>query len=231
MNRKLHITFLSIFLTVIAFGQIDTLLKQTNPIRQSFYNEGSPKTTCVYNKTLKTWSCTDYYINGKILSNYYCDSNSCFPNGLKQTYGLYGELVYVVNRKDELLHGPFVEYYCNGKIKRSGEFYNNFSVGTWFEYFENGKIKSKQSFRISKRDSLFNWYTKYPDSLRVFSIKIIFGAFNNLEPLPPVKICNSEDESIQYSSTDEFYGYEGIKTGKWLYYDKKGNLVKTKVYK
>jgi len=226
MCRKLNITFIFLFLTVIAFGQLDS-----NHIRQTFYYGGSPKASCVYNKTSKIWSCTEYYINGKVLSNYYCDTNSYFPTGLKKTYDLYGDLAYIVNHKNDLLHGAFIEYFCNGKIKRRGTFYNNFRVGTWLDYYENGKPKSEQKFKISKSDSLYNWQNKYPDSSRVFPLIVKFGAFDNLAPLPKVKSCNPIATNLQSSCTDEMYGYDGNKTGTWRFFNKKGTIVKTEVYK
>ncbi len=229
MFRKLNITYILIFLTVFTFGQTNVFDNQANPIRQTFYSEGSPKTSCVYNKTSKTWSCKDFYINGNILSNYYCDSNSYFPSGLKKTYDLYGDLVYIVNHKDNLLHWPFIEYFCNGKVKICGEFYNNFRIGTWLEYYKNGKLKSEQKFKISNNDSLYNWEKKYPDSSRVFSLIIRFGAFNNLAPLPAIKNCNLVDS--QSLCTDEMYYYNGIKTGKSIFFNEKGAIIKTEIFK
>jgi antitoxin component YwqK of YwqJK toxin-antitoxin module len=227
MCRKLNIASIFIFLTVIVIGQVDTLDKNT---KQSFYRQGSLKTKYVYNKSTKKWACTEYYINGKTLAKYNCDSNSYFPSGLKKTFDPYGDIVYTVNYKDDLLHGSFIEYFCNGKVKRRGEFYNNFRIGKWLEYYKNGKIKSEQKFKISKSDSLYNWEHRYPDSTRLFPLVIKFGGFNNLEPLPKVKDCD-QIENFEFSCTDETYGYDGIKTGEWILFDEKGKIVKKEVFK
>lgn len=229
--RRSTITFSILFPALLSFGQGDSPANQANACRQTFYSDGSPKTNCVYNKTSKQWSCTDYYINGRILSNYYCDSNSYFPTGLKKAYDVYGDIAYIVNRKNELLHGTFTEYFCNGNIKRCGEFYNSFRVGTWHEYYENGGLKSEQKFKISKNDSLYNWENKHSDSLKVFSLTVIFGTFNNLEPLPEVKNCELINSGPQSFCKDEMYGYEGIKTGTWRFFNQKGALIKTETYK
>jgi antitoxin component YwqK of YwqJK toxin-antitoxin module len=231
MLRQLTITFSLLFLTLTSFGQGDSLAKRTNTFKQTFYRDGSPKTSCVYNKTSKIWSCTGYYINGRILSNYYCDSNSYSPTGLKTSYDVYGDIAYIVNHKNELLHGAFIEFFCNGKTKRCGEFYNNFRIGAWREYYENGKLKSEEKFKISKNDSLYNWENEYPDSLRVFPLIVKFGVFNNLEPLPEVKTCNPIEYKYQSSCTDQMWGYDGIKTGTWRMYNEKGTLIKKDVYK
>lgn len=228
--KKANTIITLLFLTLFSFGQSDSQVRKAAAPRQLFYNDGSPKTCCVYNKVSKLWSCTDYYINGRVLSNYYCDSNSYFPTGLKQTYDVYGDMAYSVNHKNDLLHGLFIEYYCNGKIKRRGEFYNNFRVGTWLEYYENGRIKCEQKFKISKNDSLYNWENTYPDSLKIFPLIVEFGAFNNLEPLPEAKSCEHTDSALQSFCKDEMYGYDGIKTGRWRFFNEKGVLVKTEVH-
>lgn len=226
-SRKLNITFILIFLTVFAFGQLNTLEKN---IKETFYNQGSPKTRHVYNNSSKMWECTQYYINGEILSKYNFDTTSYFPTGLKKTYDLYGDIVYIVNYKNDLLHGPFIEYFCNGKIKRQGVFYNNFRIGKWLEYSKNGKLTSERKFKISKSDSLYNWENKYPDSTRLFRLIIKFGGFNNLDPLPKKKDCN-QNETFQFDCSDETYGYDGIKTGEWILFDEKGAIIKKEIFK
>ncbi len=56
------------------------------------------------------------------------------------------KLKEVMTLKDStsgVLHGPFVEYFDNGKIKSKGSFSDNFQNGDWEYYYENGNLKSK----------------------------------------------------------------------------------------
>lgn len=165
------------------------------------------------------------------MSNYYCDSNSYYTSGIKQVFGLYGELVYKLNYKNELLHGDFIEYHCNEKLKRSGEFYNGFRVGKWLEYHSNGKVKSIEYFVINKNDSIYDWKNKFKDSTRLFKLTLEYGIYDNLEPLPEIKQCIEKKTAMFASCKEEIYAYNGNKVGTWLYYDEKGKLIKQEKYK
>ena len=88
-----------------------------------------------------------------------------------------GTPVYSILCIDDLLMGPFTEYYPSGILKRSGEYYHNFKVGKWNEYFDNGNKKSEGNYIISKKDSfsLINDEFFRLNEKRIYYDTIIYG--------------------------------------------------------
>ena len=118
----------------------------------SFYPNGNLQRYSLIGKKQNTLVQYKFYYNGKVSSvtTYY---------SLDYMHG-YSVTAYNMNGIPAALYkiptGDFREYYSNGSLKRTGQFYNLFKADNWKEYFINGKLHKEYSFVLTGEDSLFN---------------------------------------------------------------------------
>lgn len=209
---------------LIIFLFSNALIAQNNS-RNTFYINKNPKQVCIYDHSEKKWMCTEYYFNGKVLSTFSFDTLGYVPTGFKINYDLNGHPAYTINYKDGVLHGPFTEFYCDGSLKISGQFYNNFKTGKWVEHYPNGKLKSIQHYRLTPKDSVA--VDLEPE--RITRLIISYGNlpdFGKAEATP----CVPSDSLSNPAATDDMTVFEGEKTGTWLFYNIKGHLIQKQIF-
>ena len=57
-----------------------------------------------------------------------------------------GNIVLEKNYADNLLHGEYIYYWDNGKIRFSGIFSKNKRIGVWLNYDRSGKLIYKEQY-------------------------------------------------------------------------------------
>ena len=57
-----------------------------------------------------------------------------------------GNVILDKNYLNNLLHGEYIYYWDNGKVRFSGMFSNNKRIGIWLNYDKNGKIIYKEEY-------------------------------------------------------------------------------------
>jgi antitoxin component YwqK of YwqJK toxin-antitoxin module len=209
----------------------NSLSGQNKPTRDFFYPDKSVKRHCEFKTETNTWTCVEYYTNGKVQSVAYYDTTFNIAKGTKTIFGLYGELAYTIHLDEEKLMGPFTEYYCNGQIKMKGYFYNSFRVGNWQEYYPTGILKSSKYYTISRQDSLLVDYSQLKDTLRRNNLRIRVGEFSELKSNSTKIKCLTPDSLSDPVLTDVWFAMDGIKTGTWTYYNRKGKLTHSEKHK
>ena len=162
-------------------------------VNTTYYSDGTPKSTSVYNKAGKkdgvstcynsdgTISATEIYKNGYLLRKGIIDAN-----------GFY--------------QGEWEEYYLNGKIKSKGAYKNGKKYGKWEYYFTTGKIEQKGSYDANgKFTGEWNWYYDNGNLLRreEFRKGIEDGDFEEY----------NKDGSV--ITKGEYF--DGLKEGEWFY--------------
>lgn len=120
---------------------------------------------------------------------------------------------------DNLLHGVYISYsIVSGKLYSIGEFNHGEYSGTWYFFDDDGALLSKVE-NIQKNDSIV-----------IKSKKIYFsGDFPDflatLVLFYPSGMIKSKGMILYSGSFEEDY----LEYGEWMYFDEKGNTVKTVV--
>src|SRR6476620_3367914 len=57
-------------------------------------------------------------------------------------------------------HGPFYEYFKNGKVARKGYYYRGKEDSTWTFYFEDGGTKAIEHFVRGRKNGINTYYYK-----------------------------------------------------------------------
>jgi hypothetical protein len=161
-------------------------IRKTNTV---FYNSGEIE--IVYqtlNNQLDGWHKI-YHKNGqlKTIVNYKKDLQI---DEKVKSYDEKGNLVRIVEIKNNELNGSFKEFYSSGKLRCEG-FYNDGQILEKKEYFENSSIK--YHFVKSKNN----------DISKVFQNDISFLK-NNLEMLPKFSIIYSGNNDLEFYLYDSY---------------------------
>jgi antitoxin component YwqK of YwqJK toxin-antitoxin module len=126
---------------------------------------------------------------------------------------------YYLNGKE---NGLYKRFYLNGTLRDSGQYRDDYEDGEW-KYFDiSGSILKKCNYKAGKLIDTYREY--YPNG----KIKIE-GTYRQAEGLIKVRsVAAGSGKSRVY---DKKIPNKEYKTGKWKFYDSKGNVLKTEYYK
>jgi antitoxin component YwqK of YwqJK toxin-antitoxin module len=145
-------------------------------------------------------------------------------NGKKQgewkTFYLNGKRQAVAHYNNDTLQGQLITYYPNGNRQAKGYYNKGVQVDSLLRYFENGKLSSAE----------FN------DSLGLGQgVFKIYHTNGKLGQLGKMKNGLLDDTSRTYFESGRLKAIQIYmdkhKSGRWLYYNEAGKLVKTELYK
>ena len=159
---------------------------------------------------------TTYYCSGKVdrkalykNDNLIC-SKSFYENG--NVENIQSKVIGSNNRR-----GKWVRGYENGIIKEVGKFNNDLKIGIWKYYYENGQIKSKGKY--------------IPKEKRIPDVRTR-EELVNLKLLPDLDAVEDSLITLGYEITHNMLPVRVFfKTGKWKYWDEKGNIIREQEWK
>ncbi|MCI0640873.1 MAG: hypothetical protein L0Y72_30355 [Gemmataceae bacterium] len=61
-----------------------------------------------------------------------------------------GTLLLKISYRNGVVHGPFVDYWSDGKVASEGQFVNGRQDGLWHFYFEDGRLSEIIHFKDGK---------------------------------------------------------------------------------
>ena len=147
--------------------------------------------------------------------NYNLNSNEIitdeFPNGLLKQYFIYN--------KNRLLDGESREYYEEGDIKSISHFKNHIPDGVFISYYQNGNMEEKYAYVNGEENGeCFSYYEN-----------------GKLEEKYFMKNGKLDGEVIEYYESgtikEKAYFINDKQEKEHFFYDKKGKLIKTDIYK
>ncbi|MEK9696512.1 MAG: hypothetical protein VW270_12145 [Candidatus Poseidoniales archaeon] len=62
--------------------------------------------------------------------------------------------------KNGEFHGPYVDYWDNGKLWSKGTYKDGKEEGPWVTYYKNGQLWGKGTFKDGKKEGPWVWYRK-----------------------------------------------------------------------
>lgn len=126
---------------------------------------------------------------------------------------------YYVDDKES---GPYKRFYLNGKLREIGQNLNDKEEGEWQYFNPDGTLLKKCSY---KGGNLIGTYKEYYDNGQLK----IQGAYRQGEgKIKVTAISAGSGNRRVYNKTIPNKEY---KTGKWTFYDRNGNIMKTEQYK
>ena len=163
------------------------------------------------------------YSDNKIIGEYINYHNS----GEIQSKSIY---------KNDSLHGYFSNYYKNGQLKQQGWYKNNLAHGEWHSYFIDGTLEVINFYHKDKLHGIQKFYSCNGKLERIYKYKygeLLAEVYYDLNGNALGEINYMPDEnnfiiSYQYvnKKTDTELEYvNGIKHGKYVYYDFYGNIT------
>ena len=178
----------------------------------------------------------EYYEEGDIKSIFYFKNN--VVDGTSISYYLNGNIQEKNTYKNGEENGEGILYYENGNIKEKYFMKNDKLDGEATAYFEDGKIRNKSIFK----DGVKLEEEVYKDN------EIIKNTFRNSEIIQQDIYSKNKklvlrknllnDGKIEYISyyengviKEKAYFINDKQEKEHLYYDEKGNLIKTEIYK
>ncbi len=99
-----------------------------------------------------TW----YHENGNIMQIVNYKNNSLY--GLRKNYHEIGPLKSQYTYLDGKIEGEWVEYYENAKLSESGLYENGERKGPWKEYYRDGKLKGEGKYLNDKKVGVWQMY-------------------------------------------------------------------------
>ena len=178
----------------------------------------------------------EYYEEGDIKSIFYFKNN--VVDGTSISYYLNGNIQEKNTYKNGEENGEGILYYENGNIKEKYFMKNDKLDGEATAYFEDGKIRNKSIFK----DGVKLEEEVYKDN------EIIKNTFRNSEIIQQDIYSKNKklvlrknllnDGKIEYISyyesgviKEKAYFINGKQEKEHFFYDEKGNLIKTEIYK
>ena len=147
--------------------------------------------------------------------------------GIKVSEGIVTE--------DGRRHGPWKNFYENGKVKEEGEYDYNRRTGEWTFYNREGRIIQTGTYRNGRPEGLWKWY--YPEG----SILREEGYFQGKRDGQFIEYSKNGDIISQGEyldgerngqwkvkigdHTEEGNYIIGLRDGMWRYYDDEGNVL------
>jgi antitoxin component YwqK of YwqJK toxin-antitoxin module len=140
-------------------------------IGNTYYDDGTVKSTTIYNKAGKKdgvstsydsdgkITATEIYKNGVLLSKGVIDEEGLYQ-GMWEFYYLNGNIRSKGEYKDGNKFGKWKYYFTSGKLEQEGAYDQNgkFS-GEWKWYYENGNLLRREEYRRGIEDGNFEEYT------------------------------------------------------------------------
>jgi len=67
--------------------------------------------------------------------------------------------VYTLKEEgSKVLHGPYSDYFENGNLKTSGQYFDNIANGVWEFYYENGQIRMRGNINNGVNEGQWEYY-------------------------------------------------------------------------
>lgn len=148
----------------------------------------------------------EYYDNGSVRGKVMYLNGK--PNGKLISYYKKGGIEYTETYKDGVKDGPYVSYWQDGKTEQEGNYEKDERVGTWKFYNSNGKLD-----RVVPSD--------FPARLMNYRKAVLkIKDYNNISK-------DGEFVDTYKNGTKAASGeiVNGMKEGKWEYFDSKGNIL------
>ena len=208
---------------------------------KSYYSDGGVKSEITYQHGEKYGKAVIYFENGNVAEEgvWLIDK---WVNKYKAYYQ-NGKLSYAWNYNEYGTRSGYQKYYYeNGKVKIEGEWEDGKEKGIIREYYPDGSLRSEKIFRSGKTGK---------DSITVYEIK----ENPDIEKSETAENTEIKDTvSTHYKEPDSLGIFEGnghhifynkykkkekegvfengyLIDGKQYFYDEKGNLIKTAIYK
>ncbi len=162
--------------------------------------------------------------------------SGCESDVVKTYYynGDIKEKYRIINGKME---GSYKSYYQNGQVEQLGSFSNGHFHGEWKTYFPNGNIESITIYNNGKLQNRNCWNTNGKQT--VIDGNGIDSVFDFSEK-PYLKSVTSFKNNTYHGKCEnwfpnglielEYYFNEGKPIGTWIYWNEKGEVVKTVDY-
>lgn len=140
-------------------------------INTTYYANGKPKYTAVYNKAGKKDGvansfnqeggviATEIYKNGYLLKKGIIDEKGLYQGNWEEYY-LTGQLKSKGEYKDGKKYGKWEYYFTNGKLEQKGVYdANGMVTGEWNWFFENGNLLRREEYRRGVEDGELEEYS------------------------------------------------------------------------
>ena len=125
-----------------------------------YYDNGRLKDKINYINGKRDGMVVGYYKNGKIQYEMFFKND--IPIGIEKNYTQKGVLQYEYKFLDGFNRWELVEYFTNGKIKRSGGSIGEKDPqweGLYKEFYENGQLKSEVEYKRNKKEGVQRDYS------------------------------------------------------------------------
>ena len=205
---------------------------------KSYYSNGSLKSEITFRHGEKYGKAKIFFENGNIAEEgvWLIDK---WVNKYKAYYQ-NGKLSYAWNYNEYGTRSGYQKYfYENGKIKIEGEWEDGKEKGIIREYYPDGSIRSEKVFNKGKTET---------DSIVIYEIKekVVTKSDDQSEQKDTTEIHFKEPDSLgifegnghhifynKYKKTDKEGIFDNgyLIDGKQYFYDEKGTLIKTAIYK
>ena len=206
MYRKINLLFLIINCTSTIFGQY--------PAER---NEATIMSPVQFD--------TAFYKSGAILSITPIKNGA--EEGEQRWYEENGEIRAYCNYKNGKLNGPWIEYYPTGYYKAYGWYLNGYRDSTWIENYPNKKMKSLGNYYPDINYLIYRQIDSIEYILKVdSSYQTIDTMVYNSERLGELMKEYGEPSTRSLAFPIEIY----FKTGKWQYWNEKGELKKEEIW-
>jgi len=205
---------------------------------KSYYSDGSLKSEITYRHGEKYGKAKTYFENGNTAEEgvWLIDK---WVNKYKAYYR-NGKLSYVWNYNEYGTRSGYQQYfYENGNIKIEGKWLDGKENGVIREYYPDGSLRSEKVFSKGKtgKDSITVYEIKEKQIIDSLTEKIVSDtAETHFAEPDSLGIFEGDGHHIFYNK-DKKKEKEGtfengyLIEGKQFFYDEKGNLIKTAIYK
>ena len=160
-----------------------------------------------------------YYDDGKIKEEGYLDKEGK-RTGLWKIWSEKGYLQSEKNYLSDKAEGASKSYYENGNVYVECSYKNDKLFGIYTMYFKNGQVNFRDSLGVKGQTGLFQvWYENGSLSQK--------GYHKNGKMIGEWRkyFKNTKLQDVQNYSDD------GLKIGRWIYFNETGDTVKWEVYK
>src|ERR1044071_913249 len=110
-------------------------------------------------------------------------------------------------------HGPFYEYYKNGKVSRKGYYYRGKEDSVWTFYFDDGNTKAIERFSRGKKNGTNVYYFRSGKIAQI--TKFTLAAKKNVYFDLADSVWTAFHENGKVKSRETFVN--GKKQGEWVY--------------
>ncbi len=159
---------------------------------------------------------TYYMSSGKIKEKYYINPINGNKSGEYILFSFTGDTLQVGLYKRNLLNGPFISYFENGKVQVESNCLNGLLNGIQREYYINGKLRSEVLFSENR---LWEIITACDSTGKLVD-------FGNIKNGSGIARKYYADGSLEYQGSF----FNGLRDGKWYFFSNTGILIDSIVY-